>query len=265
MVSPPMVRSSAAHACADVHYGWFSAKPRAFATNLVIDSVVNLLSLATSDGVVSRLVSALTCSSYFPTPLRGPDFPAQPISSDLTGSSAFPVLQPQARLKLQRYVSPIEVNPYAKLRAVRRPARPVVRLYTSLNPRLFFPPSSLVNLAVGLAPGPVEYPVDYLSDTEALEGAVFLLPSRFAALIHARRIHDPVAESPLPQTHAARLPRTQQECDQADQDDGPCAPRAPKAEIAAIIAAAAQKAEEQRALLEAAAVAEVQSKEEERA
>ncbi|KAH9033966.1 hypothetical protein EDB83DRAFT_2525244 [Lactarius deliciosus] len=144
------------------------------------------------------------------------------------------------------------------------PARPVVRLYTSLNPRqlrLFFPPSSLVNLAVSLAPGPVEYPVDYLSDTEALKDRLQkgLRPDDLLEL------ESMLVAYTAPQTHAARLLRTQQECDLADQDDGPCAPRAPKAEIAAIIAAAAQKAEEQRSLLEAAAVAEVQSKEEERA
>ncbi|KAH8978722.1 hypothetical protein EDB86DRAFT_3090117 [Lactarius hatsudake] len=129
---------------------------------------------------------------------------------------------------------------------------------------LFFPPSSLVNLAVGLAPGPVEYPVDYLSDTEALEGAVFLLPSRFAALNSLQKGSRPddlvelesmlvASTTPWPRAHYRR-PTLH---DYRGHNKS--------AEIAAIIAAAAQKAEEQRALLETAAVAEVQSKEEERA
>ncbi|KAH9003528.1 hypothetical protein EDB86DRAFT_3241329 [Lactarius hatsudake] len=114
---------------------------------------------------------------------------------------------------------------------------------------------------MGLVPGPVKYPVDYRLKKGSKPDVLVELESRSS---HTRlRGREPTTADPRCTITVDTV--TQQECDPADQEDGPCAPRSPKAKIAAIIAAAAavaQKAEEQRALLEAAAMAEVQSKEE---
>lgn len=72
-------------------------------------------------------------------------------------------------------------RPRPKVRRVRERGSPEGR--PRREPSFSFH-GCIFNLAAGLAPGPVEYPGDCLSDTEALEGtySLFLNSSLFAAL-----------------------------------------------------------------------------------